>query len=320
MTPSKDGSIARHVAPKNGRKLAVLSVLLACVLFSTSGTGRAYLDFPGSSISVGAWRVFLGGIGLATYAAHRYGTLGLRKLIKLPTVWVMALAVITYQISFFFGAARIGVAMGTLGALATAPFFAGLLGWIVGTGKPSPIWAASTLMGVTGLALITGVSNVRDNKGFFAVFVSGVMYAVFTVFGVRLTRTHEVTGAEVLGAAFGIGAVMSLPIVLFTSAWINSAILVGFVLYIGLGTTALGYILFGNGLTHLSPGTVSTLTLAEPVLATSMGVFILGEAMNFRGWIGCAVIISALALLGIVESRTPRNKTPGNKTLETANA
>ena len=315
MTTSSTGSIARHASPKNGRQLAVVSVLLACVLFSTSATGRAYLDFPGSSISVGAWRVFLGGIGLAAYAAIRYGTFGLRKLIKLPIVWVMALAVLSYQISFFIGAARIGVAMGTLGALATAPFFAGVLGWIVGTGKPSAVWAVSTLLGITGLALITGVSEVRDNVGFFAVFISGVMYAVFTVFGVRLTRTHDVTGAEVLGAAFGIGAVLSLPIVLVTSAWINSAVLVGFVLYIGLATTALGYILFGNGLTHLSPGTVSTLTLAEPVLATLMGVFILGEAMNLRGWIGCAVIIGALALLGIVESRTPTKSS-----LETSNA
>lgn len=315
MTTSSAGYIARHASPKNGRQLAVVSVLLACVLFSTSATGRAYLDFPGSSISVGAWRVFLGGIGLAAYAAIRFGTFGLRKLIKLPIVWVMALAVLSYQISFFIGAARIGVAMGTLGALATAPFFAGVLGWIVGTGKPSAVWAVSTLLGITGLALITGVSEVRDNVGFFAVFISGVMYAVFTVFGVRLTRTHDVTGAEVLGAAFGIGAVLSLPIVLVTSAWINSAVLVGFVLYIGLATTALGYILFGNGLTHLSPGTVSTLTLAEPVLATLMGVFILGEAMNLRGWIGCAVIIGALALLGIVESRTPTKSS-----LETSNA
>jgi drug/metabolite transporter (DMT)-like permease len=50
-------------------------------------------------------------------------------------------------------------------------------------------------------------------------------------------------------------------------------------------------------------------------MATLMGVYILGEAMNLRGWIGCAVIIGALALLGIVESRTP---TKSN--LETSNA
>jgi DME family drug/metabolite transporter len=163
VTKASSSSSARHASPKNGRQLAVVSVLLACVLFSTSATGRAYLDFPGSSISVGAWRVFLGGIGLAAYAAIRYGTSGLRRLVKIPIVWVMALAVLAYQISFFIGAARIGVAMGTLGALATAPFFAGVLGWIVGTGKPTAVWAVSTAMGVVGLALITGVSEVRDN-------------------------------------------------------------------------------------------------------------------------------------------------------------
>ena len=253
---------------------------------------------------VGAWRVFLGGIGLAGYVVYRYGASNLRILMKLPIVWVMATAVLAYQISFFIGAAIIGVAMGTLGALATAPFFAGLLGWAVGTGKPTKVWAISTVLAVIGLALITGVSDIRNAWGFFAVFISGTMYAVFTVFGVKLTRTHKVSGVEVLGAAFGIGAVLSLPIVLFTSAWINSALYVGFVLYIGLATTALGYILFGNGLTHLSPGTVSTLTLSEPVLATLMGVFLLGETMSLQGWVGCIVIISALALLGIVESRT----------------
>ena len=108
-----------------GRELGVISVVLACVLFSTSATGRVDLDFPGTSISVGAWRVFLGGIGLAGYVVYRYGASNLRILMKLPIVWVMATAVLAYQISFFIGAAIIGVAMGTLGALATAPFFAG---------------------------------------------------------------------------------------------------------------------------------------------------------------------------------------------------
>ena len=284
------------------KRLAIISVLLACVLFSTSGASRAYLDFPGSSISVGAWRVFLGGIGLATFAGIKYGFASMFRLAKEPTVWVMAVAVLAFQVSFFIGAARIGVAMGTLGALATAPFFAGLLSWIVGTGKPTKVWAVSTLLGVIGLALITGVTEVRDSLGFFAVFIAGVMYAIFTVFGVRLARAHDISGVQVLGAVFGIGALISFPIVLFTSSWINSGLYVGFVLYIGLGTTALGYILFGNGLTHLSPGTVSTLTLAEPLLATFLGVFLLSEPMNLMGWIGCATIITALALLGIVES------------------
>ena len=161
--------------------------------------------------------------------------------------------------------------------------------------EPSIFWlfVGRTISGITGASITTASAYIADISD----------------------DTNRAKNFGMIGAAFGIGAVLSLPIVLFTSAWINSALLVGFVLYIGLATTALGYILFGNGLTHLSPGTVSTLTLAEPVLATLMGVYILGEAMNLRGWIGCAVIIGALALLGIVESRTP---TKSN--LETSNA
>ncbi len=103
--------------------------------------------------------------------------------------------------------------------------------------------------------------------------------------------------------SFGLGAVLALPVVVMTSAWVNSAVNVGLIVYLGLASTTVAYILFGNGLTHLSPGTVSTLTLLEPVMATILGVFVLGEPMGLRGWIGCATIISALAILGIVESR-----------------
>lgn len=285
------------------RKTAIFSVLAASVLFSTSATSRALLDFPGTSISVGAWRVFVGGIGLVAYALWRYGSTGLKTLIRLPTIWVMGISVLSYQVAFFIGAGRIGVAMGTLGALASAPFFAGILGWFAGTGKPTKVWYLSTALGVTGLALITGVSEINDAWGFIAVFFSGVMYAIYTVFGVRLTRTHNVSGAEVLATSFGIGSVLALPVVVMTSAWVNSAANVGLVLYLGLATTTVAYILFGNGLTHLSPGTVSTLTLLEPVMATILGVFVLGEPMGLRGWLGCATIIGALAILGIVESR-----------------
>lgn len=53
--------------------------------------------------------------------------------------------------------------------------------------------------------------------------------------------------------------------------------------------------------------------MAEPVLVTFMGVFILSEAMNLRDWVGFLVLIGALALLSIVGS-------PTRKSLETANA
>jgi DME family drug/metabolite transporter len=118
----------------------------------------------------------------------------------------------------------------------------------------------------------------------------------------------------VLAVSFGIGSLLSIPIVATTSSWITKPTDVFLVVYLGLATTGLAYIFFGNGISHLSPGTVSTMTLAEPVLATIWGVFLLSEPMGLRGWVGAGIILIALLYLGIAESRNPK----GSKTEKVA--
>jgi len=292
-------------------RLAMLAVVLASFLFSTSAAVRALFDFPGTPISVAAWRVFLGGIGLLIYARIRYGSQGIKTLIKLPVIWVMGSATLIYQIAFFFGAGRIGVALGTLGALAMAPFLSGLLGWAIGTGKPSRAWANATVLAVIGLALLTGVKGQLDFIGLAAVFLAGNMYAVFTVFGVKTVKQYGFNGVEVLAVSFGLGSVFAFPIVINTSGWISGSSDLLLLIYIGFATTTLAYIFFGQGISRLSPGTVSTMTLAEPVLATIWGVFLLSEPMSVPGWFGSGIILLALLYLGLAESKNPRSKELG---------
>ena len=54
-----------------------------------------------------------------------------------------------YQLFFFAGVSRAGVALGTLVAVGSAPLFAGLVGWAVLRHRPtlagwSPPWCASS--------------------------------------------------------------------------------------------------------------------------------------------------------------------------------
>jgi DME family drug/metabolite transporter len=65
------------------------------------------------------------------------------------------------------------------------------------------------------------------------------------------------------------------------------------------------YLLFGLGLKVLQPGHIATLTLLEPAVATILGVVVLAEPISATGWIGCLLVIGALALLGIAENRRP---------------
>ena len=73
--------------------------------------------------------------------------------------------------------------------------------------------------------------------------------------------------------------------------------------WLGLATTTLAYVLFGVGLSVLQPGHIATITLAEPVFATLLGVLVLGETLGAIGWLGCVVIIAALGILGLSEGR-----------------
>ena len=74
-------------------------------------------------------------------------------------------------------------------------------------------------------------------------------------------------------------------------------------LWLGLVATTVAYLLFGIGLRELQPGHIATLNLFEPAVATLLGVLVLGETLGAVGWIGCLLVLAALALLGIAENR-----------------
>jgi hypothetical protein len=48
---------------------------------------------------------------------------------------------------------------------------------------------------------------------------------------------------------------------------------------------------------------VTTLVLAEPVVATVLGVLVLGESLAALGWLGAAFVLAGLALQGVASAR-----------------
>ena len=53
----------------------------------------------------------------------------------------------------------------------------------------------------------------------------------------------------------------------------------------------------------LAPATVSTLTLAEPVVAAVLGVVVLDEHLTLAGVCGALLVIAGLALLALAPNR-----------------
>ena len=103
---------------------------------------------------------------------------------------------------------------------------------------------------------------------------------------------------------FGVAAAISLPILLATDAsWLATPDGLTMALWLGLVTTTAAYLLFGAGLERLTPATVSTLTLAEPLTATLLGVLVLQERLPLGAVVGLLVLASGIVLLAIASGR-----------------
>lgn len=282
------------------RSIGVLAVIAAAALFGTSAASVTLLGPDATAPAIAAGRLVVGSLGLvAIVVITAAGRRALVRLWRRPLLWLMGLAVASYQSLFFFGVARTGVAVGTLASLALAPFLAGMLGWLLREGAPGVVWAVSTVLAVVGMALLTlGDGQIRDLLGILAAMGAGASYAVYTVLGVRLTRDGE-SATNVLAASFSLAALVTIPVFIAAGAWWWNPQGIAVLLWLGLATTTVAYLLFGVGLRTLQPGHIATLNLAEPVVATLLGVVILGEVLGARGWIGCALIVVALGILGV---------------------
>jgi drug/metabolite transporter, DME family len=285
-----------------GRGRAVLSVLAAATLFGTTGTSQALGPSGTTPLGVGAARIAIGGAGLFAVlpliGGSRRDALALWR-----TRWgiLAGLTTALYQVCFFGGVLRAGVAVGTLVTIGSGPVFTGILSWILLRERPQASWVVATSVCVVGLVLLIGSSSSgghADVVGFLLALASGLGYAFYTVASKRLMNDGR-RSDEVMAAAFGLGGLVLLPVLLTQPiAWMATPSGVVMALWLGLGTTTVAYVLFGRGLRHLPAGPVTTLVLAEPVVATLLGVLVLGETIPVLGWVGVSLVLVGLALQG----------------------
>jgi DME family drug/metabolite transporter len=113
--------------------------------------------------------------------------------------------------------------------------------------------------------------------------------------------------SEVMASAFGLGGLLLLPVLaLQPVAWLTTPGGVALAGYLGLVTTALAYVLFGRGLAVLPAGPVTTLVLAEPLVATALGVGLLDERLGIAGVAGAALVLAGLVLQALAAGRRTR--------------
>ncbi|MEZ3161643.1 EamA family transporter [Microbacterium sp. BWT-B31] len=300
----------------------ILAVIAAAVLFGTTGTAQALGPEGTTPLSVGVTRLVIGGtalaaIGFALARRHRQRTgspargATARDLALMATTGVCLAA---YQPLFFLGTARNGVAVGTVIALGSAPVIAGIIEWALTHRRPGGTWMIATALAAIGVVMLgvggdAGSIAGADPVGILGSIGAGASFAVFANAQRRLMDTgwDPFTVAGAMGATSAIVAALALPFV--DLAWLATPAGVAMSLWLGIATIAIAYTLFTWGLLRLSAATAATLTLAEPITASLLGIVVLGERLSPLAIGGLVVLAAGLVLLAW-GARTPRDPRP----------
>ena len=298
--------------------LPALAVLAAAVLFGTTGTSQALGPGGTTPRGVGVVRLVVGGTGLAvvgfSLARRRTRrapnpTLTARALGLMATTGVCLAA---YQPLFFLGTERNGVAVGTVIALGSAPVLAGLLEWLLTRRAPGAMWLVATALATIGVALLgfgggAGASAGADPVGILGSVGAGASFAVFANAQRRLMAGgwDPFTVAAAMGAGSAIVGACGIPFV--DLGWVVEPRGIVMTLWLGLATIAVAYTLFTWGLERLTAATAATLTLAEPLTASVLGVTVLGARLGPLAVVALAVLAAGLVLLAW-GARAPRGR------------
>ncbi len=280
-------------------------ILGAAFLWGTTGTAQAFAPPDAQPITVGAMRLAIGAIALCFLAAYR-GELGsLRNWRSWPliTTLVAAAAVAAYQMFFFAAVARTGVAIGTIVGIGSTPIAAGILVLLVHHEWPGRRWMVATALAIAGCALLILASeSIRtDLLGIFLAVAAGASYALYTMLSKDLLDKQP--AGAVLTVTFTLGVILLLP-VLFVGdlSWLLEPRGMAVALHLGVVTVGFAYLLFAIGLSAIPVATAATLTLAEPLTAGLLGVFILGEQLTTAALIGIGLLLVGLLILALQRS------------------
>jgi DME family drug/metabolite transporter len=279
--------------------MARSSVLLAAVLFGTTGTAQALGPAGLSPLTVGAARVVLGGgvLGLLAFA-------GSRSAARMSPALVLSAgaAVASYQLTFFEAVHRAGVAVGAVVAIGSGPIAAGVLERSFGDTWPGARWLAATALAIAGIAALSlgGAGHAAaSTSGILLALASGATYATYTVIAKRLL--HAGAGpVRVMGAAFGVGSLLLLPVLLVgETQWLHTTRGIELAAYLAVGPTILAYLLFARGLQRLMASETTTIVLAEPVTATILSVAVLHQPLGATAIVGVVLVIAGIGVLAL---------------------
>ncbi len=285
---------------------AALLVVLAAVLWGTTGTAQALGPDGIDPLVVGWARMAVGGAGLVVLARIRHA-----EHHPLPRGWLVTaiVSVAAYQLTFFGGVRLAGVALGTAVGIGSAPIWGGLVDWRFIGWRPSPRWVTAAVIAISGAVLVAGQPGdaERPELGLLLAVGAGASYAIYAYALQQLARAGDAD--RVAATVFAGAALLLAPTLLLGGA---GKLLTGrgslMALHLGIVATTLSYALFTRGVRHTAIATATLLSLAEPLTAVILGITVVGEDLTGAAAVGVALLLAGVTIAATAQPSKRRSR------------
>lgn len=173
------------------------------------------------------------------------------------------------------------------------------LNWVFTKKRPDMYAVAAGILGITGIGLLSLQGDLSVNKGDVLTLVCGLCYAIHIVFISRYTEDQDpaiLTIIQLAAAALFSWIFAPLYDGAFPVEAVKNPSVIGSMLYLGLLSTMVAFLLQTTCQKYLPPSTAALLLSLEAVFGVFFSWLVLKEYLTLRMGIGCFLIFTAVIL------------------------
>ncbi|MEM0492616.1 MAG: DMT family transporter [Candidatus Thermoplasmatota archaeon] len=229
----------------------------------------------------------------------------LKKSDIIPIFLLGFFGVIGYHLSLNYGEEYVSSSVASL-IVATIPVFSTIFALVL-LKERITLWRLIGLtLGLTGVSIISllGISNVsleiRYISGVFAVLASAILGSLYTIFGKRLLSRYS--GLSLTLYAILLGSIVLIPLSIFYAPLTDEVMNISLIswlaiLFLGLISTTLAYVLWYIALEKKTASEISIYLYGVPLLSTFISYILFKEGLTLYFILGAGLIITGLVCI-----------------------
>ena len=244
-------------------------------------------------------RTVIAAVGLWTIARIRSGPLNIERNDWKRMAFLGFVGVALNQFLYLYGMKFSTAANGAL-LYAATPVLVLVLSRFMHREKMKPLKIFGILLAFVGISIVIFERGIDLSSGYaygnLLILVAVIAWALFTVLGKNMILKYG--ALRTTSAMMICGAVIFLPIGLISASQFPfeelNVLHWGGVLYLAVGTSIIGYLLWYHALSRIEASKVAVFSNAQPVFATILSLIFLNYTITPAFVIGSIITICAI--------------------------